>query len=327
MNLVVEKLKAYLSKITNEAVSINKVRISNLPIYIKTQYEFFELDVFDTKLIAVFVKESTCFKPVQFQKHMNQIPSISDKNIFTISETLPTYVRKRLIEKGISFVLPDIQMHLPVLGMAQKERTARIKSKTIEFFSPAAQIVFIYGLLGKIRDKTTALSLSKALGYSAMTIGRSLDELEVIQAATIECIGRERLISFPENKNEVWLKALPYLRTPILKVFWIIDNEVGHDDLCVTGITALSQKSMIAEPMYCEHALSKALANKLLKKEGLELTSVEEPNSSVIQVWRYDPKILATEGVVDPFSLYLSLYNDPDDRIQIALEELMGKYL
>ena len=46
----------------------------------------------------------------------------------------------------------------------------------------------------------------------------------------------------------------------------------------------------------------------------------------MLQIWCYDPKILEVDGCVDPFSLYLSFQNENDERIEMALEEMMEKY-
>ena len=43
------------------------------------------------------------------------------------------------------------------------------------------------------------------------------------------------------------------------------------------------------------------------------------------QVWKYNPKMLSTEGVVDKLSLYLSLKDNDDERIQIELERLINE--
>ena len=44
-----------------------------------------------------------------------------------------------------------------------------------------------------------------------------------------------------------------------------------------------------------------------------------------IQVWKYNPKMLSTEGVVDKLSLYLSLKDNDDERIQIELDRLINE--
>ena len=42
----------------------------------------------------------------------------------------------------------------------------------------------------------------------------------------------------------------------------------------------------------------------------------------LLQLWIYSPALFGN-NTVDPLSLYLSLKDDPDERVQIALDELM----
>lgn len=44
---------------------------------------------------------------------------------------------------------------------------------------------------------------------------------------------------------------------------------------------------------------------------------------NMIEVWRYDPTLMSLNGYVDKLSLYLSLINDEDERVQIELEHLL----
>jgi hypothetical protein len=46
---------------------------------------------------------------------------------------------------------------------------------------------------------------------------------------------------------------------------------------------------------------------------------------SQLELWRYNPQMLSTEETVDPFSLYLSLKDTEDERIESALAEMMEK--
>ncbi len=40
------------------------------------------------------------------------------------------------------------------------------------------------------------------------------------------------------------------------------------------------------------------------------------------QLWSHNPALLDGTGAVDPLSLTLSLQDNPDERIQLALDEL-----
>ena len=44
----------------------------------------------------------------------------------------------------------------------------------------------------------------------------------------------------------------------------------------------------------------------------------------MVEIWRYDPSLLAINGVVDPLSLYLCMRTSDDERIRIELKNLMG---
>ena len=48
-------------------------------------------------------------------------------------------------------------------------------------------------------------------------------------------------------------------------------------------------------------------------------------SGAIIQVWHYAPLQFGSEQTVDPYSLYLSLKDDPDARIQQALAQLSKK--
>jgi hypothetical protein len=54
---------------------------------------------------------------------------------------------------------------------------------------------------------------------------------------------------------------------------------------------------------------------------------MDEPGTCLLQVWRYDPKVLEVDGMVDPFSLYLSFHGETDERIEMALEDMLERYL
>ena len=72
-----------------------------------------------------------------------------------------------------------------------------------------------------------------------------------------------------------------------------------------------------------ESRQSWAVTKKELKT--LAIVTDKQFGENEIQVWKYNPKILSTEGVVDKLSLYLSLKDNEDERIQIELERLISE--
>ena len=87
------------------------------------------------------------------------------------------------------------------------------------------------------------------------------------------------------------------------------------------GYSALSELSDMAPENERIFAMSQSEAR------GLDAEKIKKYNGVQIEVWRYDPRLLADKGRVDPLSLYLSLKDSPDARINIAVESLLENVL
>ena len=323
---LLNNLVKYLTEVTGLGVTATPMPGDNLPYLITRQYALYHLLIGSTSFTAAFLREEAEFKPGQFIKHMGQIPSIKIEDLCVVAHSLPTYVRKRLIEKGISFIIPGVQMYLPALGMELRARSVRKKLLKVERFSPATQVVIIHWLLGRMDSPVTPLALSKQLGYSAMTMSRALDELEVSKLAQVERVGRERMVSFIENPKAVWNEAYPRMRNPITQTVRVFERKIPGKQCVPAGITALSRQTLLSEPAQPEYAMSRG-AWKTLEKTGVDIIPVAEPGTALLQIWCYDPNILAVDGVADPFSLYLSLRDSDDERVEMALEEILEQFL
>lgn len=326
VNQLAKNLEHYLTEVTGEEVSTCHMDLIELPYLVSRQYDLYRLVVGEFRLTAVFLQDENEFKPTQFIKHMHLIPSVDMEQVCVVAQSLPTYVRKRLIERRISFVIPMVQMYLPTLGMELRPSYRQKKSVLVERFSPVAQVVLIHWLLGRIQGSVTPLELSKQLWYSAMSMSRALDQLESTQIAHVEHTGNRRLVTFVKDRKDIWNEALPRLRNPISKTVRVLEYDLDQKNMLAAGTTALSVWSMLSQPPYPEYAVSRD-AWKAMQKRGAKEIPVEEPGTCLLQVWCYDPCVLQVDGLTDPFSLYLSLQNDTDERIQMALDEMMEQFL
>ena len=326
VDLLAKNLESYLSEVTGLMITAEPMSDGNLPYFFSRQYALYRLVIGNALFTAVFLRDEDEFKPAQFIKHMRQISSVDVGELCVVAQSLPTYVRKRLIEKGIAFVIPKVQMYLPTLGMELRPRPGRNKPLSVERFSPATQVVLIHWLLGRVKGAVTPLELSNQLGYSAMTMSRALDELEASKIAQVKRVGRERLVTFSEQCKVIWQEALPRLRNPVSSTVRIAEHNLNQWPVLPAGITALSNRTMLSESTYPEYAVNRDTW-KIMERMGIEKIPVEEPGTCLLQVWCYDPKVLEVDGHIDPFSLYLSLQDENDERIEMALEEMMEQYL
>ena len=321
-----KNLERYLSEVTRLKITTDEMNNSDLPYFFSRQYALYRLVIGSTRFTAVFLLEEGEFKPVQFIKHMRQVSSINVDELCVVAQSLPGYVRRRLIEQGTAFVVPRVQMYLPSLGMELRKRSHQKKPLVVDRFSPATQVVLINWLLRRVGESVTPLALSKQLCYSAMTMSRALNELEASKIAQVERFGRERFVTFTADRQAIWQESLPRLRNPVSSTVRIIEQELNRQDVLPAGTTALSHRSMLNDPAYPEYAVSRD-GWKAMEKKGIEKIPVEEPGTCLVQIWCYDPKVLEVDGYVDPFSLYLSLQHEADERIEMALAEMMDLYL
>lgn len=85
----------------------------------------------------------------------------------------------------------------------------------------------------------------------------------------------------------------------------------------------MAHYSMLAEPENRSVALGRE-EWKALQQGGETSQAIDgEPDAVRVEEWRYAPASFASDGRVDRLSLYLSLRDTKDERIQKALEEMM----
>lgn len=60
----------------------------------------------------------------------------------------------------------------------------------------------------------------------------------------------------------------------------------------------------------------------LLERQRRSRPSPPAEAGIVLQLWRYRPDVLS-DGVIDPFSLALSLRGESDERVQMAIDEML----
>ena len=161
----------------------------------------------------------------------------------------------------------------------------------------------------------------KKLGFSAMTVTRAVRQLEQTTFFTTEKDGVQKKLIGKYPARELYDKMRPYLISPVRKTVYI-DKQTHLTPMRIAGMSALSQMSMINPPDILCYAVNG-------KKEEFTGTDILMDASAQVKVelWKYNPDILSENDVVDPLSLAISLKDDPDERIEEAVEILINKIL
>ncbi|HSW60059.1 MAG TPA: hypothetical protein VLJ60_04635 [bacterium] len=293
-----------------------------MPLFITNLYYLYESTLIDLRVLFIIDKCNEELTPASVKKHISAIREKWGSEVIYVKDTLSSFNRKRLIEHKIPFIIPGNQMYLPMTGIDLREYFRKsILEKTV--FSPSTQMFLLSAIINNDNGQHCPKNAAENLGYSQMTFTRVFDELETEGIGIHSTSGKERFLTFEENKKELWEKIKPYLRSPVKKRMPFY-GEIT-EKMYKAGLSALSDYSMIAEisPAY---AISSDVWKEIDRKKSVikERASIE--NEVEIEIWKYDPGFLSKNGIVDPFSLYLCLRDNKDERIQSAIEQMMENY-
>ena len=318
----IEAFEAYLQEALGVIVRPRPwTKTEELPFYLRDLYEFYEVDLLNVPCVVMVDKGGEELTPAVIGKHMANVRQSWGGRCVYVRPAITTYNRKRLIEQRVPFVVPGNQMYLPELGIDLREYFRTVRSAQ-DLLSPAAQAMVIYLLTMAVHDRFTATSLSKILGYTVMTMTRSLGELEAVSLAEVDRTGREKWLSYSNDKRGLWAKARPLMHSPVKRRTWLKEDMANKEKDVKAGLTALSQYSMLDHIFPRIYAIS-TRDWKELKNTGVEELPFPEKGSCEIEVWRYDPHLFSVNGIADPFSVYLSLHGNKDERVESALATMI----
>lgn len=294
----------------------------DLPFFLSELYVFYEVNLLERPCIVMVARGNDEITAATLVKHFKQLQAKWAGLCIYVRATISAYTRKRLIEHRIPFAIPDNQMYLPDIGIDLKEHFRKERA-SIHILKPATQTVLIYALVHK-KARLNPSELARELHYTKMTMTRAFDELESLGIGEFFQQGRERWLCFREDRNTLWNRVRPFMYNPVKKRIWLQQNSKNKAMIeqwgVISGLTALAKSSMLNQPTHPVYAMDM----KIWKKAGIiqEIPSAEEADVE-LELWSYDPKLFEKDDLVDPFSLYLSLQDNKDERLESALEKLM----
>lgn len=300
-----------------------------LPFYLLDEYAFDVVTLYGCQCVVLLAHEPF-ENAAKIRKHIDILKKIIDHPILYATGALQSFERKRLIEAGVQFVVPGNQLFAPQLGLDLREfYRSRQAAKTV--LSPASQAVLIATLNRGWEENETfrGTDLVDADLYSKMTISRAMKELHSFGLIEPVSTSKSILWRFVAAPKTLWEKSLPVLQSPVKRVVYADWQPVAQR---VAGLSALSRLSLLGEPSIPVIAFTKESWDLEVARSGrAEVEPFDKPAVEV-EIWSYSPdhitgqtRIPMSPESVDPLSLYLSLRNNVDDRVQLSLDEMMEK--
>jgi len=326
MKKVIDYIKSALG-VTVAFSELQNQRLSGMPFFLKLGFKYLECQLIGRTIILAEPKSTEDFlESGDFDKILIQMSSYFNFPIALVLNGITSGVRRRLIEQGINFIVPDKQLFLPSLLIEMNETFIRPKTKQ-EVLTPSAQLMFLYHFLNddKPLEDMSFKEVAEQLGYSQMGITKAVDVLQQVGLCEVRG-GREKNIQFKWPKYELWQQAQPLLIDPVLQRVYVRDVP-PHAPHLMAGLSALPLYTDLNEIGRQYLAMEKNIFYGLRNSDALPELN-EYSGDFCLEVWKYDPIKLTGNlslGIVDPLSLYLSLKNNPDERIQIELEKLISR--
>lgn len=316
-----EDLKKYLKEALGIEIDLSPLKLDKLktlPIFIVNEYDFQLIKLYRKDILLVIVKNS--FTSDRLRKHLDIINAAFNVITVAVIYQLEAYNRLRLIEKKIPFIIPGKQMYLPDLLIDLKEFGSSPKEQPVSM-QPATQLLVLFHLQVESLEGINLKSIAEKLNYDAMTITRAVYYLHNTGLCTLQGT-KEKFLHFESNKGELWKKTEPLMNNPVKKSIYYSGHPFGSD-FYKTNINALAHYTDLNDDVI-EYFAVKPGYTQWIGGANLIKTSPLEGNIC-IEEWKYNPYLLAKDGYVDPLSLYLCFRNNPDERITMALDQIIEK--
>ena len=263
------------------------------------------------------------------KKTLAQVETSVNKPVAFAFDTLNDFQRRNLIEANIPFVAASSVFYLPFLGIAYRKRKYAASQKPLEKESlpkltAAAQAFFLF-MMYEVKDAPISKSeAARKNRLTPMSVSRYCKEL-LDRGLIQETKERNTMqISCSATGRALFDKALPYLISPVKKELFYLPSK-AFDKMPKAGESALAQRSLLAQPKADVVACGPHAApidEKDIAKENRGLLS---DNFVQLQVWKYNPQPLMQNNRIDTVSLYMSLKDSSNERVQACLKEMLDK--
>ncbi len=318
-----KKLKTYLVATLHMSVKLDGWEEgAGLPVFLARRYRFYRATIAHQPCLFMVTLDTLEATPTEIAKHVALVaPGFEGVVIYACAHMTST-LRARLVAQGVPFAVPGNQLYIPQLATDLREHFRSPDRARGDFLSPVAQLVLFHYVLRQPYHHATPSMLAGDLKYSAMSIGRAFDELAMRELATVEKLGREKVLTFTDDPRTLIERSKTALRSPVRGVH-AVRFKHGRPPMLLAGETALADLTNLATRALPTYAIDATDWQQFFERHGIEDYHYEYEGEAIIETWRYDPAVLSLGSTVDPLSLYARYWNDADERVAQAANALL----
>ena len=297
-----------------EIHSFDQSKTKGFPSFITSIYDFYEGNIQGKSVVFAKFLSGKILAPSNYAKHEKMLKQTCKCPIIFVFDKVQSYNKIRLLSLGINFIVPQSQIYMPELFIILSNKAPRTKQDNqSKFLSPTAQAVLLFYFYSDTNN-FSYYQIQDALTMPYQTVCRAIERLQALEICKVYGL-RDKIVHFEEDKTALLNRTLPTMKSPVKRVIYA-DESPEH--AAKSGLSALSEYTMINPDEYDNVAISFEESKKM------ESFSCEDNFCPVhIEVWNYNPRLFAHKDIVDKISLYLSLKDNHDERIQYELKQLI----
>ena len=239
-------------------------------------------------------------------------------------ETLTRNNRNAYVKHHIPFMMIPTQIYLPFLGILFSKKFTGGEGSALLQLTANAQMILLYLLYNKQADYMKK-ELAVRLGLNPVYVTRGTKELVFRGFIAEKRKGRSVEVGLAIDSKELFNVVNSALSSPVSDVIYVKKTE---DVIRFPKASdfALSEISMLNPPEIAVYACFKK--SRILDKfEIVDEPGWEKPSEICkVELWNYDPVKLCENGIVDKLSLYASLKDTKDPRVQGELENVLEEF-
>ena len=315
-------MKAFLEKTLRQSVTMEESEYLNdkLPLAFRGRYTFYKIQTNGQPWIAIQPKMDVGL--VMLRKDRAKIEKIAGLNCAIFLNKTTFYIKEKLIEEGIPFVLDGKQVYLPFIGYLLSNENDR-EIAPVHLISYLTQRLIFVAIYEKWKNVTVSEAATK-LEVSKMSVSRCFDEIEYLNIDILGMKGRSRVITVPTDIRKLWTDMQDVLRNPVVARYEL------QEDIKLerkAGISALCEYSLLSDNDYPTYAITK----KEIAASGVRKMKYAHPGGEkgcvVLELGYFiDYKDKSLE---DPLSVALSItqIEKQDERVDISMNEMLKEYV
>lgn len=273
------------------------------------RFNFYSGEINTRSFILLAHKKSENLRPLQYKQIASRIGKIISLPILFEFDKLESYQRNRFIKQGVHFVVSDKYVFLPFLVINAKDSSSIDTNK----LSPIAQYILLRQIQGGEFNALSVREIESITPYKYVTLTRAIRILETLDLCEV-VVARDRVktLQFKPDK-ELWELAQEYLINPISKIVYCSKADTG----VVCSYNALAHYTNLNP----DNISYFAIYEKEYKEWSKGCNDLNNYEGEIkIEVWKYPP--IEKNSYVDRLSLYLTLKDDKDPRVEKELEYL-----